>query len=119
MTKIPKKTIRYSISFKQMVVQEIESGENLYRVSRKYSIAGSSTIQRWIKSFGKSHLLNKIVRIETMEDQNQVKELKNQVKELKLTLADCLLAQRSLEALIERANSEYKTDLKKSFGMKS
>ena len=45
-----------------------------------------------------------------MEERDKVKELENKVKELKLTLADSLLAQRSLEAVIERANMEYKTD---------
>lgn len=118
MTKIQKKTVRYSISFKQMIVKEVESGENISKVARKYSITGGATIQNWIKKFGKSHLLNKIVRIETMEERDKVKELENKVKELKLTLADSLLAQRSLEAVIERANMEYKTDLKKSFGLK-
>jgi len=35
---------------------------------------------------------------------------------LKLALADSLLAQRSLEVVIDEASKEYKTDLKKSFG---
>ena len=62
MTKIQKKTVRYSISFKQMIVKEVESGENISKVARKYSITGGATIQNWIKKFGKSHLLTHITR---------------------------------------------------------
>ena len=35
-----------------------------------------------------------------------------------MALADSLLAQRSLEVVIEEANKEYHTDLKKNFGDK-
>ena len=33
-----------------------------------------------------------------------------------MALADSLMAQRCLEVLIEEANKEYKTDIKKNFG---
>ena len=109
-------TIRYSISFKQMVVKEIESGQRIEAVRRKYGIKGGATIQKWINSFGKNHLLNKIVRIETMDEQGQIKELQRQLKEAKAALADSIIAQRCLEIVIDEANKEYKTDLKKNFG---
>lgn len=112
-----KTSIRYSLSFKQQVVREIEeSGANIELVRRKYGIKGGSTIQKWICKFGKNHLLNKIVRVETMEEKDRIKQLQEEIKKLKLALADSLLAQRSLEVVIEEANKEYKTDLKKNFG---
>ena len=51
-------------------------------------------------------------------NKGKVKELQDQIKQLKLALADSLLAQRSLEVVIEEANKEYHTDLKKNFGDK-
>jgi hypothetical protein len=51
-----------------------------------------------------------------MEEKDRIKQLEEEVKKLKLALADSLLAQRSLEVLVEEANKEYKTDLKKNFG---
>ena len=51
-----------------------------------------------------------------MEEKDRIKQLQEEVKKLKLALADSLLAQRSLEVVIEEANKEYKADLKKSFG---
>ena len=116
MTKGTREINRYSISFKQMVVREIESGQGLKATQLKFGINGCGTIPRWLRSFGKNHLLNKVVRIETMEEKDQIKELQRQLKEAKVALADSLLAQRCLEIVIDEANKEYKTDLKKNFG---
>lgn len=117
MTKERRTVIRYSLSFKQRVVREIEEqGLTKAEVSRKYGIKGMRTVHQWIRKFGKNNLLNKNIRIETMEEKDRVKELQEEIKKLKLALADSLLAQRSLEVVIEEANKEYKTDLKKSFG---
>ena len=57
-------TVRYSISFKQKVVREIEEeGLTFSKARRRYSISGGATIQKWVRNFGKNHLLNKIVRV--------------------------------------------------------
>lgn len=48
-----KKVRRYSDSFRRQVVQEYESGEKLEDLRKKYGIGGGSTIQSWIKKFGK------------------------------------------------------------------
>jgi len=109
--------IRYSISFRQKVVREIEEGGlTIQAAKRRYGIGGGQTIQRWIRKFGKYHLLEKIVRIETMEEKDQFKKMQEEIRKLKLALADSLMAQKCLESVIEEANKEYKTDLKKSFG---
>jgi len=114
-----KLTIRYSISFKQKVVQEIEKGASFGQIRRRYGIKGGSTIQCWVKEFGKNHLLNKIVRVEMKGEKDRVKELEEEVKRLKLALADATMAKDLLGTLVEVANRHYKTDLKKNFGPKS
>jgi transposase-like protein len=107
---------RYSLSFKQQVVRELEEGEvSKESIRKKYGIKGGSTLHNWIRKFGKYHLINQVIRIETMEEKDRIKYLEGEIKKLKLALADSLLAQRSLEVVIDEANKEYKTDLKKNF----
>ena len=110
-----KKLVRYSISFKQMVVDELESGKTCEHLRRKYDIGSPATIPKWVQSFGKNHLLNKIVRIETMADKNRDKEKDAEIKRLKMALADAHMAKVCLEEVIKMADVEYKTDLKKNF----
>ncbi|MEO6681834.1 MAG: hypothetical protein ABIN48_03325 [Ginsengibacter sp.] len=114
-----KRTIRYSISFKQMVVKEIEEGAGREFVRKKYNIRGGQTISKWIKSFGKHHLLNQIIRIETMNEKDRLKQLEEDNKKLKLALADAYMAKDCLEGVIRMADAEFKTDLKKNFGVQS
>ena len=117
MTKHKGSVRRYSLSFKQQVIRELEqSGAGIEWIRKKYGIKGGSTLQTWIRKFGKTQLLNQVIRIETMEEKDRIKHLEDQIKNLKLALADSLLAQRSLEVLIDEANRAYKTDLKKNFG---
>jgi transposase len=111
-----KRVVRYSISFKQMVVNEVESGRSCEYLRRKYDIGSTVTIPRWVQRLGKNHVLNKLVRIETMEDKNRDKEKDEEIKRLKMALADAHMAKACLEEVIKMANVEYKTDLKKNFG---
>lgn len=116
MTKVVREINRYSISFKKQVVEEMESGSSISFLQKKYGIRGGETIQNWIKSFGRHHLLNKTVRIETMDEKNRLKQLEEENGKLKEALADSIIANKCLETLIQVANEEYKTDLKKNFG---
>lgn len=111
-----KKVIRYGISFKHQVVNEFESGRSISELNRRYGIGGAHTIEKWVKKFGKSHLLNKVVRIETMDERDRVKQLEEELKAVKVALADSMLKNKCLEVVIDEANKEFKTDLKKSFG---
>jgi transposase len=112
-----KTSYRYSISFKQMIVKEIEEeGYSFDFVRKKYGIGGSLTISKWVKQLGKHQLLNKVVRIETMNERDRLKQLEEENKKIKIALADAFMAKDCLEEVIRMANEEYKTDLKKNFG---
>jgi len=119
MNKQDRKVIRYGISFQQQIVREIEAERiSIYEAQKRYGIKGAMTIRRWMRKFGREQLLNKIIRIETMEEKDRIKQMQEEIRKLKVALADSLLAQRCLEAIIDEANKEYGTDLKKSFGEK-
>ncbi len=110
-------TVRYSISFKQKVVREIEEeGLTFSQARRRYSISGGQTIQVWVRTFGKNHLLNKIVRVEMKGEKDRVKELEAEIKKLKIALADATLEKHALQTLIEVVNEHYHTDVKKNLG---
>jgi transposase-like protein len=119
MAKQQKTIVRYSISFKQKVVKEIEEeGLSHSETMRRYGIRGASTINNWLMRFGKNHLLNKVVRVEMKGEKDRLKELEAQVKKLKIALADATLAKDALETLIEVVNEYYETDVKKNLGQK-
>jgi transposase len=120
MTRQSKVTIRYSISFKQKVVREIEDeGLGIMEASRRYGIKGGATVQRWIRQFGKNHLLNKIVRVEVKGEKDRVKELEAEIKKLKIALADATMEKHALETLVDIVNEHYHTDVKKNLGQQS
>ena len=115
MTNYPRTIKRYSISFKQKVVREIEEqGTSIPDIRRKYGIRGGQTVQNWISKFGNAQLLNTIVRIEMREEKDRIKELEAEVKKLKVALADAVLASDANRTIIALAGAHYGTDLKKN-----
>jgi transposase-like protein len=117
MTRQQRVIIRYSISFKQKVVKEIEEeGLGIAEAARRYDIKGGGAIQRWMRQFGKNHLLNKIVRVEMKGEKDRTKELEAEIKRLKIALADATMEKHALETLIDIVNGHYQTDVKKNLG---
>jgi len=120
MTKVTRKVIRYSISFKQKVVNEIEQeGLLISAANRRYGIGGADTINKWLKEFGKQHLLNTVIRVEMKGEKDRMLELEKEVQKLKLALAEAYLAKDCAEEVIKQAGKIYGTDLKKKFGGKA
>jgi len=117
MTKRPHQIKRYSISFKQKIVEEIEfAGKSISEIQRIYGINGAGTVQNWLKLYGKHHLLNKVVRIEMKGEKDRLKELEAEVKRLKIALADAVLERDVFKNLIDIVDEHYKTDVKKNLG---
>jgi len=111
--------IRYSEAFKLHVVSEIESGDlTIYGARRRYGIKGGETVQKWIRSYGKNHLLGKVVRVERPEEKDRIKELEAKVRELESTLAQSQVKLFAYESLIDVAEKYYGADFKKNFGAK-
>jgi transposase-like protein len=117
MTRQPRTIIRYSISFKQKVVKEIEEeGLGIAEAARRYGIKGSNVIQNWLKQMGRNHLLNKVVRVEMKGEKDRAKELEAENKRLKIALADATMEKQALETLVTIVNEHYQTDVKKNLG---
>ncbi len=89
----PSVQMRYSLAFKQQVVAEMEAGRfrSICQASEHYGIGGTTTVRRWLKQFGKNHLVPKVVRVEKPDEANQVRELKKQIRQLKQALGETQL----------------------------
>lgn len=117
MTRERKTIIRYSISFKQKVVKEMEEeGLTQSEARKRYGIKGAGTLPVWLRKFGKNHLLNKIVRVEMKGEKDRIKELEAEIKKLKTALADTALENHAMKTLIDIVNEHYDTDVKKNLG---
>ena len=114
-------THRYSEAFKLQVIEQIERGRyTANQVSKLYGCSPSS-IHGWKKKYGKAHLLNKIVRIETMGEANKIKELERQISQLKENLADAHVDGKLTESYLKLACQELGVDpqeFKKKEGVK-
>jgi transposase-like protein len=100
-----KDVIRYSESFKRQIVREIEQGThpNCFSATKAYGIRGVGTVSRWVSEHGKTHLLKRVLRVETTEERNELTRLREQVRELKSALVDAHLDLRLEKAFLEMA----------------
>ena len=97
--------IRYSEAFKQQVLREIEEGKfaSAKVAARAYGIRGSATVQYWMRRYSRTHLLRKVVRVETPNEISETKELRKHVRELEKALADAHIDSRLDAAYLEIA----------------
>jgi transposase len=110
--------IRYSLAFKQKVITEIEDGiYSISDASRVYKVSIKS-IYKWLKEFGKDHLINRIVRVQMRDEVDRIKALEKEKQELERALAQAHLKILALESTIESAEEKYKIDFKKKSGTK-
>ena len=102
---------RYSESFKLKVLHELSQGKftknEIYRV---YDIS-PSTLEAWIRKYGRLDLFNKRIKIETMDDIEKLKKIEEENKKLRE-----LLVQKEIDGLMSEAYLEYAA---KQLGYKS
>lgn len=103
-------TRRYSDAFQRQVVEAVE--EEGYSQQQAADLYGCSqeSVRRWIKKFGKNHLLNKVVRIQTMDESPRIDELKQQIAQLKQALADAHMDRKLTESRLEIACQKLDID---------
>lgn len=116
------KVVRYSEAFKLQVVSDLEQGRfgSPFEAARAYGIGGIDTVRRWIKQYGKGHLLRKVLRVSKVNEPGELKRLKSRVRELEAALADSYmdgaLDRAFFETLCERTKTDAATFKKKHGG---
>jgi len=115
-----KTVIRYSLGFKQQVVEQLESGRfgNIEEAKDHYGIKGSDTIIRWLRKYGRNHLCPKVVIVQRPDEKDQIKQLKKQIKQLKEALgqtqAENLIHREFLNIACEQLGQEVEAFKKKA-----
>ncbi len=71
------------------VLREVEAGrfKTCAQAARAYGIRGNGTIEYWAGKYEKTHLLGKVIRVETPKEVSEVKELRKRVRDLEKALA--------------------------------
>ena len=100
-----KRQIRYSMAFRQQVIEDVEGGRfsSLMEAQRHYGIGGSSTIQKWLRKYGRNHLIPKVVRVQKPDEADQIRQLRQQVQELEKALGRTQLQNLLNEAFLGQA----------------
>ena len=104
-----KETVRYSEAFKLHLVHELEAGRfrSAFEAGRAYGVKGRATVSRWLRLYGKNHLLGKVVRVMKANEQTETQALRKRVKDLEKALAnahmDAALGEAYLSIACERA----------------
>jgi transposase-like protein len=85
-----KDVVRYSEAYKLRMVEDVAGGKyaNLEEARRRNGIRGSETISKWIKKYGREDILPKRIKVETMNEIDELKESRKRVRELEAALAD-------------------------------
>ena len=102
---------RFSEDLRERIVEQIENGTmSIAETAREYG-TNKSTVKNWLSEYGRFRPKHDIVEV-VMKDE------KEKIAELQKALADAHLKLRIYDKIIEYANKEYKTDLKKNIGTK-
>lgn len=117
-------TVRYSEAFKLQVLRELTEGKfpSIEATRRAYGIRGGATIQGWMRRYGRTDLLGKVIRVESPKESSELKQLRRRVRELEKALADAhidgRLADAYLEIACQRAGIEDVAGFKKKHARK-
>ena len=104
-----RQTLRYTECFKRQVVDEIEAGrfESAGEARRHYGIGGSTTVMKWIRRYGKNHLLPKVIIVQTPDEKREIERLRKELTQAKAALGDQQIRQWIVEKQLELAGREY------------
>ena len=112
-------TIRYSEAFKLEVIDSLSTCKykSIADAKRAFGITGCGTVERWLVKYGREEFLNKTIRIETVKERDEKKELRKRIKDLETALADAhidgTLEHAFLEIACERLGVDIETFKKK------
>jgi transposase-like protein len=104
---------KYSEAVIRQIITEYEAGSSIAELRRKYGITGGQTVQNWIKRYSKEGLRHRYIRIQQVEEIEQVKTLEKRVKELEQALGKTTLEKLKLECIVDEYQETFGADLVK------
>lgn len=96
------------------VVREIESGKSSVLESSRELGVNISTIYRWVYRYSRYLEKNRVMVVEDKSEVSRTRELEKRLKEAEAALGRKQMEIDFLNKLIEFANDEFKTDIKKN-----
>jgi transposase-like protein len=104
----------FSEDFKKQAVKDIESGKcTIIQASREYDI-NRQTVYNWLYKHSRYLQKNSVIVVEKQSEQYRRKELEQKIKDYEAALGRKQMEIDMLNKLIDIANEEYHTDLKKN-----
>jgi transposase len=108
----------FSDGFKKKVVDELDRKiVTVTEVSREYGVSATS-VYKWLYRYSKLRKKGMRQIVETESDTRKLKELKEEIKELHRIIGEKQILLDFQRKLIERAEKEYKVDIKKKLSEK-
>ena len=107
---------RFSETFRQKKVIELESGAtSALDIVKEYDVSYTS-IRRWMAKYGKNHIERpKRIIVESESDTKRLIEFRKRISELERIVGQKQLQIDFNEKMIELAEEFYKVDIKKKF----
>lgn len=104
----------FSESARKSIVKEIEEGLSKAEASRKYEVS-QSAIYKWMVKYSAHYQAALVKVVEHASDSNKVKKLEAELQQAYSLLGRAKAESMFLQTIIEKADEEMGTDLKKSF----
>lgn len=125
MTQIKTKKITYlrqrrvfSEAIRRSTVRDIELGKcTVFQATQELSVC-RNTIYRWIYRFSRHLVKNRVMVVEDKSEAYRSQDLEKRIKELEAAVGRKQMEIDLLSKIIDLANEEYKTDLKKNLSKK-
>lgn len=108
----------FSEAIRRATVKDIESGKcSVVQASKELSVSQQS-IYRWIYRFSRHLVKNRVMVVEDKSEAFRSQELEKRIKELEAAVGRKQMEIDLLSKIIDLANEEFKTDLKKNLSKK-
>lgn len=107
----------YTLAFKLGVVESVEKGDMTYKQAQKiYGIQGKSTVLVWLRKHGSQDWS---IPVKNFKQSPKASETPSQkIKRLEKELSDAKLKNLLYEEMLQIADEQYGTSLKKKFHTK-
>jgi transposase len=104
----------FSEGIRRATVKDIEQGKCSVLQASKELLVSNQTIYRWIYRYSRHLIKNRVMVVEDKSESYRSQELEKRVKELEAALGRKQMEIDLLSKIIDLANEEFKTDLKKN-----
>ena len=104
----------FSLEVRKSTVKDIEKGKCTVLQAARELGTSVITIYRWLNKYSRYSQSNKVIVVEHKSEGYRSRELEKKISELEAALGRKQLEVEYLNKLIELANKEFKTDIKKN-----